>query len=232
MSLAKRSTQAERMDDDDVGIDVYSRCLADLAQVNRVTLTHGSTLRWLTRSLAHIPLDRPIAIMDVAYGQGDLLRAIHAWAARTGRTVTLQGIDLNPRSAVAARIATPPAMAIDYRTGNVFGDTPDPVPDIIVSSQFAHHLTDTDVVAFVRWMETHATLGWFVADLHRHAFSYYGFRLLARVAGWHRIVREDGTISIARSFRPAEWRSLVAQTGVPVTVFRQFPFRLCVGRWR
>jgi len=232
MNLTRRSTQAERMDDDDIGIDVYNRCLTDLAQVNRVTLTHGSTLRWLTRSLMHIPLDQPVSIMDVAYGQGDLLRAIHAWAQRTGRKVILQGIDLNPRSAVAARAATVPSMVIAYRTGDVFTDTPSPPPDIIVSSQFTHHLADAEVVAFLNWMEMHATLGWFVADLHRHAFSYYGFRFLARAAGWHRIVREDGTISIARSFRPAEWQALLVQAGISATIFRQFPFRLCVGRWK
>jgi hypothetical protein len=39
---------------------------------------------------------------------------------------------------------------------------------VIVSSHFAHHLSDADLVRFLRWMEGAARLGWFVNDLHRH----------------------------------------------------------------
>jgi hypothetical protein len=51
----------------------------------------------------------------------------------------------------------------------------------------------------------------------------------------HRIVREDGQLSIARSFRPAEWRAILADAGIPpasVRIVRRFPFRLCVERVR
>ena len=77
--------------------------------------------------------------------------------------------------------------------------------------------------------------GWLVNDLHRHPFSYWGFPLLARLIGAHRIVREDGRLSIARSFRPAEWRAILARAGLPegaARVVRRFPFRLCVERLR
>ena len=81
-------------------------------------------------------------------------------------------------------------------------------------------------------MEANAR-AWFVNDLHRHRFAYTGFPLLARVAGWHPIVRHDGRLSIARSFRPGEWRGLLQQAGVDgARVFRAFPFRLCVERLR
>jgi hypothetical protein len=50
---------------------------------------------------------------------------------------------------------------------------------------------------------------------------------------WHRIVRLDGTLSIARSYRPAEWPPLLAEAGITERrVFRAFPFRLCVERRR
>ena len=51
----------------------------------------------------------------------------------------------------------------------------------------------------------------------------------------HRIVREDGQLSIARSFRPAEWATILADAGIPleaVRIVRRFPFRLCVERVR
>ena len=74
-----------------------------------------------------------------------------------------------------------------------------------------------------------------VADLHRHRFAWTAYPLLARAFGWHRIVREDGRLSIARSFRPGEWRAIVRQAGIDpavVRIVRRFPFRLCVERLR
>ena len=82
----------------------------------------------------------------------------------------------------------------------------------------------------MRWLERHAARGWFIADLQRHWFAYYGFRWLARLAGWHRIVRLDGTVSIARSFRRAEWQALLDRAGVDAGIRWHVPFRLCVSR--
>ena len=208
----------------------YAQCLVDLAQVNRLTLTHRPTLRWLARAMQAIPQATEVSVFDVAYGQGDFLRALHQWGVSQRRALKLAGIDLNPRSAVAARAATASGLEIDYQTGDVFDAAPRPRPDFIVSSQFTHHLDDAQVVEFVRWMEANCTRGWYVSDLQRHAISYTTFPWIARIAGWHRIVRDDGTISIARSFRLAEWRALLGQAGVTAQVKWHVPFRLGVGR--
>lgn len=231
MNLSIRSTQEELMDGAGTSEADYARCLADLEQVNRLTLTHRPTLRWLAHAMASIPKSALVSIFDVAYGHGDLLRELHRWGVSNGRTLTLAGIDMNPRSALAARAATPAAMAIDYGTGDVFtAPPPRPLPDFIISSQFTHHLDDAQALRFVQWMETSCARGWYVSDLQRHAISYYTFRWIARIAGWHRIVREDGTVSIARSFRLAEWRALLQRAGIKAEVRWHVPFRLGVGR--
>ena len=228
--LSRRSTRDELMDGPEVSRADYERCLADLEKVNRLTLTHRPTLKWLDRAVRGLPLDTPVTILDVACGHGDLLRAIYLWARERGRLVVLQGLDMNPASALAARAVTPPQMPITYRTGNVFADVPEPRPDFIVSSQFTHHLSDAQVLTFLQWLERYAQRGWYIADLHRHAVPYYGFRILATLAGWHRIVRYDGTVSIARSFRRGEWQALLARAGVQAEIRWHVPFRLCVGR--
>ena len=87
-------------------------------------------------------------------------------------------------------------------------------------------------MTFLRWLQLNAARGWFISDLHRHAFAYYGFPILARLAFWHRFVREDGQISIARAFRRAEWDTLLRQAGISeqqAFVAWYIPFRLCVG---
>jgi 2-polyprenyl-3-methyl-5-hydroxy-6-metoxy-1,4-benzoquinol methylase len=231
MSLVARSTAEERMDTDCVDFDDYSRCLRDLSRVNTVTLTHRPVLAWLARETAGL---ESFSLLDVACGHGDMLRRIRRWADRRNMKARLEGIDLNPWSTRAARAATADDARITYLTGDVFAFEPDEgAVDFIVSSQFTHHLTDEQVVAFIRWMEAHARRGWYIADLHRHWFPYYGFGLLAWIARWHHFVLSDGRISIARSFVPDEWRRLVRAAGLTedeVAITWHMPFRLCVAR--
>lgn len=229
MSLAVRSTAAERMDTDCVDFDDYQRCLRDLARVNTVTLTHQPMLAWLAREVAGRD---SFSLLDVACGHGDVLRRVQRWAQRKGIAARLEGIDLNPWSTRVARAATPESAPIIYHTGDVFDFAPNDV-DFIISSQFTHHLTNEQIVAFIRWMEAHARRGWFIGDLHRHWFPYYGFGLLAWLARWHRFVLSDGRISIARSFVPEEWRHLMRESGLSeqdVAISWHIPFRLCVSR--
>lgn len=230
MNLTTRSTAAERMDTDCADYDDYARCLRDLARVNLVTRTHQPLLAWLAQETIGL---REFSLLDVACGHGDLLRRVRRWSLRRGITATLHGIDLNPWSLRAARAATPPDFTITWHNGDVFAFEPPRPYDFIVSSQFTHHLSDADIVRFIGWMEQHAARGWFIADLQRHWFSYYGFGLLATLAGWHRFVRYDGRVSIARSFIVPEWRTLVRTAGLEaasVRIARHIPFRICVSR--
>lgn len=228
--FSRRSQEAELMDVEPVGADDFRACLADLATVNTLTRARPPTLAWLARATRG--LDR-FTLLDVGFGHGDMLRAIADWARRHGIDAELIGVDLNPWSAIAARAATPADLPIRFETGDVFAYRPDRPVDFIVSSLFTHHLPDDGVVAFLVWMEQAAARGWYINDLHRHALPYHGFKLLAKLAGWHRFVQHDGPVSIARSFRRSDWQRFVAAAGLApdnVELRRHMPFRLCVGR--
>ena len=227
--LSRRSTQPEQMDDGSLSPEEYARCLADLERVNRVTGTHRPALRWLQAQTRGLPPGAAISILDVACGHGDLLRAVAAWADKRQLQAALTGLDLNPGSAAAAAAATAPGLGIRWVTGDVFGYVPAVTPDFIISSQFTHHLDDGQVAAFLGWLDRTAGRGWFIADLHRSAIAYYGFPLLARLMGVHRVVREDGTISVARSFRRAEWERLIAKAGVAAELRWHWLFRYGVS---
>lgn len=230
MDLSVRALLPELMDAEDLDIAVYNRCLSDLAAVNRVTLTHRATLQFLSEATKHLSPGSRISILDVGCGHGDLLRGIAAWAAKRGIDAELTGLDLNPRSAQAAAGATPPDQKINYITGNVFGFSPGRRPDFIVTSQFTHHLTEEDVIRLLHWLDATAQCGWHIADLHRHVIPYYGFRLLTWLFGWHRIVRIDGTISIARSFKRADWERYLAAAGIDAKITWHPLFRFCVSK--
>ena len=225
MSLAVRAQAEELMDADDLDPHVYAEVVADLARVNTLTLAARPTLAFLRRAMAG---QQRLRLLDVGFGDGDMLRRIERWAGKHGIAAELVGVDLNPRSEHAARAHTPPGSAIRWVTGD-YADMGSGW-DVIVSSLVAHHMSQAQLVHFLRFMEANAR-AWFVNDLHRHGFPHRGFPLLARIARWHPIVRHDGTLSVARSFRPDEWPPLLAEAGIAdARVFRAFPFRLCVAK--
>ncbi|MDB5710872.1 MAG: methyltransferase type 12 [Sphingomonas bacterium] len=227
-SLAVRAIAEELMDADDLDAATYTEVVGDLATVNVVTMAARPTLDFLARGTVGV---KSFRLLDVGYGDGDMLRRIARWAKRRGIEAELVGVDLNPHSEVAAKAHTPPGLTIDWRTGD-YADLAGQGWDFIISSLVAHHMTHDQLVAFLRFMDTQAARGWLVNDLHRHRFAHWGFPILARLFGWHRIVRHDGTLSIARSYRPAEWPPILAEAGVTARVYRAFPYRLCVEHLR
>ena len=227
--LAVRSHHEEQMDSATLDAETYARVLHDLARVNAWTFTAHPLLAFLDKATVGMKRFR---LLDVGFGGGDLLRRVAGWARRRSIAATLIGVDINPRSAAIAQEATPPGMPIEYLTGDCH-DLPGTF-DFIVSSQVAHHMTDEQLSRFLHFMEERASRGWLVSDLHRHGFAYRGFPLLARLIGVHRIVREDGQLSIARAFRPDEWRQILRDANMPpdVSIIRRFPFRLSIERIR
>ena len=219
--------------DGDCSYEDFRDCLRDLEQVNRWLLGYRPTLAWLNR-LPRGP-HRPVHIVDVGSGGGDLLRQILAWARRRGIAVQLTGIDLNPYAARAAAEFTPKQLGVEWVTGDALEYRPDKPIDIVVSSLMAHHLEDEEIIVLLRWMEATAQTGWFINDLERSERTSRLFGRLARIAGWHRFVRHDGPVSFRRAFREEDWVHLLDAAQVPrnaVTLEHWRPGRLCVGRWK
>lgn len=227
--LANRLLADELMDDPALDIATYRAVLADLARVNRATLAHRPTLGFLARAVGK---RRRFSLLDVGFGDGDMLRAIAVWAKRRGLIADLTGIDLNPRSKAVAETKPSPGARIRYLSGDYAGLAGGGF-DCVISSLVAHHMSESQLSAFLLFMEAESAAGWFVSDLHRHRLAYFAWPLLASIMGWHRIVRLDGHTSIARGFRPDEWRAALARVDIrEARVRRHFPFRLCVERLR
>lgn len=232
VDFSRRARTPELMDDPSVDDDTFRACLVDLAKVNRLTLAYRPTLAFLDRLFDSglWPRDRPAVILDVGSGYGDMLRLVAKWADERNLDVRLLGLDRNPWAARAAE-RVPGSQDIRWLSEDLFDH--EGGADIVLSSLFAHHLDDASLVRFLEWQEVNARIGWFINDLLRHPFSYYGFSLLSRAMLWHRFVRHDGPVSISRAFRPEDWSVYLAQAGVrDARIEPWFPFRLCVSKVR
>ncbi len=235
MDFSRRACLRELMDEPSTYQELRE-CLRDLGRVNRTTLAYRPTLDWL-RQLNQVGSEsRPLHIVDVGSGGGDMLRIVERWAARRGMSTRLTGIDRNPLATRAAQEFTDSTSSIRWITGDIcaLNHVSEPI-DVVISSLFTHHLDDSEIVQFVAWMEMVARRGWFVNDLLRSRFSHFGFRMLARAAQWHHFVQHDGPVSIRRAFQPDDWTRYIETAGLPyglVHVERYWPGRLTISRMK
>jgi SAM-dependent methyltransferase len=214
--------------------EVLRSCLRSLARTNRWTFAYRPLLDWLESLRSEmIELGEPVRILDVGCGYGDGLRRIERWAALRGIAVDLTGLDLNADTVAVAAEASPATSRIRWLAGDVFAYMPPRPVHLVVSSLFTHHLSESEVIRFLQWMESNTQLGWLINDLSRGAISYYFFRVFSKLARFHPYVQHDGPISIARAFVPQDWRRMCALAGLDdrdVQIKNYRPGRLCVGR--
>jgi ubiquinone/menaquinone biosynthesis C-methylase UbiE len=226
----QRSSELEHLDKGDYTAEEYEGCIVELQRVNR-WLGDARALRdSLLREIEKLNLHR-FSVLDVGAGSGELLRVIADWARRNGRKAQLTGLELNTRSAsaIAEREITFPEISA------VRGDAfrlpfADNEFDYAICSLFTHHFEDVDVIAVLRQLSRVSARGVFVIDLYRHPVAYYFYTTIGRLFLHNRLIREDGALSILRSFTPEELASLAGRAGLEdISVRRHFPYRLVLA---
>lgn len=226
----QRSSETELMDEADIAFGEFHDCLKSLEIINHLTLAYRPTLRWLQPKLQN---DEPLNILDAGSGGGDMLRQVARKAENmqmNKKNLSLIGVDLNAWSKRSAQTFSAP-RSIRYETGDIFEFEPETPVDIIICSLFTHHLTDSQLVDFLRWIDTRARRGWFINDLHRHPVPYYFIKAATRLFSRNRLIRNDAAVSVARSFQRKDWHRLLGRAGITegVQIRRYFPFRLCLA---
>lgn len=233
--FASRATTPELMDTEQVPFEEFRDCLVDLSRVNRMTLTYRPTVKFFERlrQSGRWPEGRPLEVLDVGSGYGDVLRAVQRWARGAGAPLRITGVDMSPWSTRAAQEAPESNEGIDYVTADAFDYEHERPVDVVTSSQFTHHLPDALLVRFLAFMEARAGIAWFVSDLHRHPVPFHFFKRFAKLARFHRFVQHDGPVSIASAFVAEDWRSAMQRAGIDpsaATIRWEVPFRMTVER--
>jgi ubiquinone/menaquinone biosynthesis C-methylase UbiE len=228
--FSHRSLELEHLDKGDYTPEEYEGCMVELRRVNRY-LGDTSVLRRSLLPLIERAGLREFSVLDVGAGSGELLRVIAGWARETERRAHLVGLELNERSATAILEESEGFAEINSVRGDALRlPFEDNSFDYAMCSLFTHHFKDDGVVGILRELSRVARRGLFVIDLHRHAFAYYFFTTVGRLFLHNRLIREDGALSILRSFRPAELQELARRARLSnIKVERRFPFRLVLS---
>lgn len=171
-------------------------------------------------------LPRRLTLLDVGTGAGDLpLKAVR-WARRHGSELRPIGLERHRAAAALAREAGIPSVlgcagALPLRPGSV---------DLLLASQFMHHLAEDEIVRFCQAATRVARLGVIVADLRRSPLALAGFWLGSRLFGFDATTRHDGLVSVRRGFTAGELGGLLRQAGLRARVAHSPGFRL-VATW-
>jgi ubiquinone/menaquinone biosynthesis C-methylase UbiE len=230
VDFSKRSYDLEHIDIGDYTTEEYEGCIVELQRVNR-WLGDARTLRHtLLKEIERLNL-KEFSVLDVGAGSGELLRVTAGWARSTKRTARLVGLELNARSARAIADESSHYQGISAIRADAFKlPFKDREFDFAINSLFLHHFTETQVVALLREMARVARRQIYVIDLHRHPVAYYFYTTVGKLMLHNRLLREDGALSIRRSFKPNELLSLGQRAGLEhVQVERHFPYRLVLS---
>jgi len=226
----QRSLELEHLDKGDYTAEEYEGCIVELQRVNR-WLGDVSALR--NSLLAEIEKQnlRSFSVLDAGAGSGELLQVIADWARQSDRQAQLTGVELNARSAKAiAERATTLPLVNAVRADALSLPFADNEFDYGMCSLFTHHFKNADVIAILRELSRVSARGVFVIDLHRHPIAYFFYTTIGRLFLHNRLIREDGALSILRSFTPEELLDLARHAGLECArVERQFPYRLVLA---
>ncbi len=231
IDFSQRSTEKELMDTETVSFEEFNDCLRNLEWINICTLAYRPTLKWIQK-INRGTSKKEISIMDIGSGGGDMLRKIWKWARKNHLGVSLTGVDINPSSKLSAELVTPSDVPVVYKTADLFSLDASEQPDFIISSLFTHHLSNDELIRFIKWMDTQCRIGWHINDLHRHAIPYYFIKWATRILPVNRLVKHDASVSVARAFIRNDWNNLLKQAGIlegRTEIRWFFPFRYSVS---
>jgi SAM-dependent methyltransferase len=170
---------------------------------------------------------RPLTLLDVGTGAGDIPERARRVAARREVRLTTIGLDGSAALASSSRARTRLAVCADARALPF----PDRSVDLVLCSQLLHHFEGADAARLLAELHRVARLAVVVSDLRRSWIAAAGFWLLSFPLGYHPITRHDGVTSVLRGFTAAELRALVrAAVGVRPVVRRRLGWRL-VASW-
>ena len=201
------------MDSPGLEADRHHRALRSLARINRLSLA-GQRLWSIVR---RIPARRgkPVTVLDVACGGGDVALSLKRLADRAGLPVEVKGCDLSP---VAVEFAQQTARSLGlevefFEHDALIGEIPGTF-DLVSSSLFLHHLAEEEAVAF---LGTCAGAGprTFHQDLLRTSLGYALAKMTVPFITRSRVVREDGVRSMEGAFTLTEARGLADRAGLP-----------------
>ena len=220
-----RTDEEEIMDDFSIDGPILNDALDKLAIINKLLGGNIVTLNGLKKLLKNQPKTKPITIVDLGCGGGDILRAIAKYGKNEGYDFQLIGVDANKNASDYAA-----SLSIDYENikflhVDVFSEEFKTMHyDIVITTLFLHHFKEDQLLQLLSHLLKITTIGIVVNDLHRHRLAYYLFKLIT-IPVENKMIIEDGLTSVLRGFKRKELVDLSKQMNSSYQLKWKWAFR-------
>ncbi|MFL5240994.1 MAG: methyltransferase domain-containing protein [Gemmataceae bacterium] len=229
--LTQRQLRSEIMDQPGLAPHLHAQALRGLQRVNWWSGSSGLYWPWIRRA-AKTVAPRPLRVLDLATGGGDVPIRLWCNAQAAGLNLEIEGCDRSETAiAHARRSAISRSASVQFFIRDVLEERLPQGYDLLLCSLFLHHLEEHQAVDLLKRMAESAGLMILVNDLVRgplgFALAYVGTRVLSSSP----VVHADGPQSVAGAFTVAEMRRMAQQAGLGgAIVKRRWPFRMLL-RW-
>ena len=214
LDVSNRQLQPELIDQPGLDVNTHRTALCAIAGINSLAFTHRSYWKAI-RPLAERPAPRPVRVLDVACGSGDVAVKLAKTAQRAGWPIIVDGCDVSSIAVSLAQeraeLAQVPSRFFSFDVLN--GAWPDDY-DVITTSLFIHHLRNDEAVHVLRQMANSARRMVLVNDVVRSPFAYLLARIGTPLFTRSPLVHFDAPTSVANAFTPKELVGLAHRAGM------------------
>ena len=224
-ALEGRHVEAEWMDDPALDAAAHRRALRGLARIN--ALSRSAAQLWPAVQQAARDLNRPVTLLDVACGGGDVTIALARQAQRAELPIEVHGCDVSATALTEARHRAEQSDAsVHLHERDVLRDGLPGDYDIVTCTLFLHHLSEAQVMQLLADMANRAgTI--VISDLRRTRLGFAAARVATKVLTRSPIVHIDGPRSVRAAFTSAELTNLAESAGLPgARIEHCFPQRM------
>ena len=216
--MKERILIPEQMDDPELDRRSHYCALRGLQRINR--WTDNASLAWSPiRQLAAALNRTELSVLDIATGSADIPIQLASRAKRAGINLQIDACDISPQALeLAEESCNRAGLQIRLFTLDVLEDESGqnydaPKYDIVMCSQFLHHLTDQQSLQVLTRMCDAAKYRIVVVDLIRSRLNLIQVWLASHVLSRSAVVHFDGLQSVRASYTIRELETIARRVG-------------------
>jgi ubiquinone/menaquinone biosynthesis C-methylase UbiE len=197
------------MDDLDFQGPEMKNLLRDLKTVNKWLGGNNITLDGISKLLKNHSNKKPIKILDVGCGDGELLRKCSDFAEKNNLEFECLGLDFNKNILDYAKKQSKSYQNISFLKVDVFLNA-ELIPncDIALCTLFLHHFNNEKIGILLKGLLKKSSKGLVINDLHRNRQAFCFFKLFHKFFLKTKTAKHDGLVSIARGFKKEELEAI------------------------
>jgi 2-polyprenyl-3-methyl-5-hydroxy-6-metoxy-1,4-benzoquinol methylase len=225
-TVMPRRREPEIMDEPGLAVDRHQAALAGLGRIN--AWSRSAEILWTRlRALAQQFPGRPLRVLDIASGGGDVAVRLWQLAQRAKVALEIDGCDISATAIdYADKRARDSSARVRFYRLDALRDFIPAGYDALVCSLFLHHLDEPAAIELLGRMGSATNRIVLVNDLTRSRFGLVLAQIGTQILSRSEVVHVDGPRSVRGAFTPDEALKMAKRAGLSgATIARRWPAR-------